>query len=365
MKVTRSSMPPYEEYCREIRELWDSCWLTNHGAKHEQFRGDLQNYLDVKNVSLFTNVHLALETILETLDFPEGSEVITTPFTFASTTNAIVRNGLVPVFCDIEDTFYALDSAKLEALITPQTVAILPVHVYGNLCDVAAIQAVADKHGLKVIYDAAHAFGVRLHGKSAAASGDASMFSFHATKVFHSIEGGCVCYGDDTLTDKLQFLRNFGIYAHGDCLYPSGNGKMNEFQAAMGICNLRYLDGEIQKRGAAVARYRQWLSGVEGIRLCPAQEGVTPNYAYFPVVFDGFRLSRDEVFQRLQEQGIGARKYFQPLTSAMTCYQNLPTAQNADIPVAERIVKQVLTLPLFAELTVQDVDRICDIILNP
>ncbi|MBQ3215488.1 MAG: DegT/DnrJ/EryC1/StrS family aminotransferase [Oscillospiraceae bacterium] len=364
MNVTRSSMPPFEEYCREIQELWDSRWLTNHGSKHQQFQADLSAYLGHDNVSLFVNGHLALETALEALDLPAGGQVITTPFTFASTTHAIVRKGLEPVFCDIEETFYTMDPARLEGLITPKTVAIMPVHVYGNLCQVEAIEAIAKRHNLKVIYDAAHAFGIRYQGQSVAAFGDIAMFSFHATKVFHSIEGGCLCYQDSTLTERLQQLRNFGIYAHGDCLYPGGNSKMNEFQAAMGICNLRYLDGEIQKRGAAVARYRQRLGGVEGIRLCPVQEGVTPNYSYFPVVFEGYRLNRDQVFQRLKEQDICARKYFHPLTSNMVCYQNLPSACQAELPVAKRIVEQILTLPLFADLTLEDVDRICDIILK-
>lgn len=364
INVTRSSMPGYEEYCEEIRELWDSRWLTNMGIKHRQLQAQLEERMAVPHVTLFTNGHIALETVLEAMDFPAGSEVITTPFTFASTTHAIVRNGLVPVFCDVDPQFYCMDPAKIEPLITDQTVAIVPVHVYGNLCDDAAICALAKKHGLKVIYDAAHAFGASLNGVDAGALGDASMFSFHATKVFNTIEGGAVCFYEDELVSKLNDLKNFGLHGPEECLYAAGNGKMSEFQAAMGLCNLRHLDGEIARRGAAVKRYRQRLLGVKGIRLCPVQEGVTPNYAYFPVVFDGYKYGRDEMFERLKEHNIIARKYFYPLTNDFACYRHLPTAGADKTPVAKYIADRVLTLPLYADLTEEDVDRICDLILQ-
>lgn len=359
INITRSSMPTYEEYCEEIRGLWDSRWLTNMGIKHRQLEADLKNYLHTPNITLYTNGHLALEHIISAMDFPAGSEIITTPFTFASTTQAIVRCGCVPVFCDVEKTYYTLDASKLEACITDQTVAILPVHVYGNLCDVDAIQAIADKHYLKVIYDAAHAFGVTRGGVSSANFGDASMFSFHATKVFHTIEGGAVAYSDGNLVDKLNALKNFGMTSAEDVPYVGGNAKMNEFQAAMGVCNLRHLDSEIAKRKIVVEHYRQRLSDVAGLHLCPAQEDVQSNYAYFPVVFE--TVSRDQIFAHLQENHITARKYFYPLTSDFACYGDIHTAVT---PVAQSIAQNVLCLPLYADLALEDVDRICDLILN-
>lgn len=357
-------MPSYEEYCEEIKELWDSRWLTNMGVKHKQLEADLRAYLSAPQVVLYTNGHLALEQVIRAMDFPVGSEVITTPFTFASTTHAIVNNGLVPVFCDVNDRDYTMDVSKLEALITDRTAAILPVHVYGNLCDVEAIDAIAKKYGLKVIYDAAHAFGVRLRGISSSNFGDASMFSFHATKVFQTIEGGAVCFSDETLRKKLNGLKNFGLEGPEACFCVGGNAKMSEFQAAMGICNLRHLDAEIAKRKTVAEHYRNRLENIPGLRLIPEQEGVTSNYAYFPVVFDGYRYSRDEVFERLAEQGIIARKYFYPLTNEFECYRELPTAGGDKTPVAKYIADRVLTLPLYADLAVADVDRICDIILE-
>ena len=364
INVTRSSMPSFEEYCEEIKDLWDSRWLTNMGAKHQKLQSELEAYLGVDCVALYTNGHLALENVIDAMDFPKGGEVITTPFTFVSTTHSITRNGLVPVFCDVNPDDYTMDVTKIEALITEKTVAIAPVHVYGNLCDVEAIQRIADKHGLKVIYDAAHAFGVRYKGQGAGSFGDASMFSFHATKVYHTIEGGCVCYHDESLTEKLADIRNFGLHGQEECLYVGGNAKMNEFQAAMGLCNLRHIDGEIAKRKAVVERYRERLSGVPGIKLSVIQENVQSNYAYFPVVFDGYKYTRDEVFSLLKEHDIIARKYFYPLTNGFACYRDLPTAGADKTPVANHFASRVLTLPLYADLALEDVDRICDIILG-
>ena len=362
--VTRSSMPTFEEYCEEIKDLWDSHWLTNMGAKHQQLQAELESYLGVKHVTLYTNGHLALENAIAALNLPEGGEVITTPFTFASTTHAIVRNGLVPVFCDVNDRDYTMDVTKIEALITPRTVAILPVHVYGNLCDVEAIGKIAKRYGLKVIYDAAHAFAVKYKGVSSACFGDLSMFSFHATKVFNTIEGGCVCYQKDRWVQLLNDLKNFGFRGPEEVAYVGGNAKMNEFQAAMGICNLRHLEGEIAKRKRVIEHYRKRLDGVKGIRLCPPQKDVEPNYAYFPVVFDGYKYTRNEIYEKLMEQGITARKYFYPLTNSFECYRHYPTAGVERTPVAQRLALRVLTLPLYADLPLEDVDRICDIILD-
>lgn len=362
--VTRSSMPTFEEYCDEIKDLWNTRWLTNMGAKHKQLQTELEKYLGVPHVTLYTNGHLALENAIGALNLPEGGEVITTPFTFASTTHAIVRNGLVPVFCDVNDRDYTMDVTKLESLITDKTVAIVPVHVYGNLCDVETIEMIAKKYGLKVIYDAAHAFGVRYKGVSSACFGDASMFSFHATKVFHTIEGGAVCYKNDSWVQLLNDQKNFGFHGPEEVAYVGGNAKMNEFQAAMGICNLRHLDGEIAKRKIVVERYRQRLSGVDGICLCQPQDGVESNYAYFPAVFDGYKYTRNEIFEMLKAQEITARKYFFPLTNSFECYRNYPTAGVEKTPVAQHLALRVLTLPLYADLALEDVDKICDTILG-
>lgn len=363
INVTRSSMPTYEEYCEEIKELWDSRWLTNMGVKHNQLQKELESYLRVPHVTLYTNGHLALEHIIETMNFPVGSEVITTPFTFVSTTNAIARNGLVPVFCDVNEEDYTIDVSKIEELITDKTVAIVPVHVYGNLCDVEAIDRIAKKHALKVIYDAAHAFGVTYNGVSAACMGDASMFSFHATKVFNTIEGGAVCYSDDGLEQILNDRKNFGLHGE-ECRYIGANAKMNEFQAAMGICNLKHIDEEIAKRKVVADRYSERLSNVNGIKLCKEQQGVTPNYAYFPVVFDGYTYTRDDIFERLKSHHVIARKYFYPLTNEFQCYKGYKTAGKEKTPVAEYVASRVLTLPLYADLAVEDVDKICDLILK-
>lgn len=362
--VTRSSMPTYKEYCEEIKELWDTHWLTNMGVKHKKLQEELENYLGISHVVLYTNGHLALENVIAALNLPKGGEVITTPFTFASTTHAIVRNGLIPVFCDIKEDDFTIDPVKLEELVTDKTVAIVPVHVYGNMCDVEEIERIAKKYGLKVVYDAAHAFGVRYRGISSACFGDVSMFSFHATKVFNTIEGGCACFKDDKYVTLLNDMKNFGIHGPESVQYVGGNAKMNEFQAAMGICNLRHLNDEIAKRKRVVERYRSRLEGVEGIKLSSIQIDVKSNYAYFPVVFDGYKYTRNEVFEKLAEVGIGARKYFYPLTNSFECYRNYPTAGTEKTPIAQHMALRVLTLPLYADLAIEDVDKICDVILG-
>ncbi len=360
INVTRSSMPSYDEYCEEIKNLWESRWLTNMGVKHQQLESDLKKYLNCPNLTLYTNGHLALEHVLGAYGFEMGSEVITTPFTFASTTHAIARNGLIPVFADVKEDDYTIDPESVETLITEKTVAIVPVHVYGNMCDTEKLQKIAEKYNLKLIYDAAHAFGVTYNGISSACFGDVSMFSFHATKVFHTIEGGALCYKDESLKPLLDAYKNFGATADGETPYVGANAKMSEFAAAMGICNLRHIDGEIEKRKAVVERYRQNLSGINGIILCKEQKCVKSNYAYFPVVFDGYKKDRDDVFCELKENEIIARKYFYPLTNSFECYKNLNSQSKT--PIAEHIASRVLTLPLYADLSLNDVDRICEII---
>lgn len=356
--VTRSSLPPLEEYIEMLRPIWDSAWLTNMGVYHEEFKAQLKKYLKVPHLELFVNGHMALELAIQAMELK--GEVITTPFSFASTTHAIVRNGLEPVFCDIDPDSYTMDADLIEGLITEKTSAIVPVHVYGNLCDVERIQEIADRHGLKVIYDAAHAFGEELDGESVGQWGDASMFSFHATKVFHSIEGGAVAFRDKFLEKRLYQLKNFGIMDSETVEYVGANGKMNEFQAAMGLCNLRHLGEEIEKRKALAMRYRERLEGIKGIRLCQENPRVRCNYAYMPVVFDGYKFGREEIFQALKEKNIYARKYFYPCINSYECYQNRFRAE--DTPVAARISRQVLTLPLYADLPEEVVDQVCDII---
>jgi len=363
INVTRSSMPDFDEYVNEIKDLWDSHWLTNMGIKHNTLQVELEKKLNIKHVTLYTNGHLALEAIWELLDLPQGGEVITTPFTFASTTHAIVRSGLTPIFCDIDPNTYCIDASKIESLITDKTVAICPVHVYGNMCDTDSIEKIAKKHNLKVVYDAAHAFGVTYKGKSSACYGDISMFSFHATKVFNTIEGGALCYDDDSYVQKLNDLKNFGIRGPEDVDYIGGNAKMNEFQAAMGICNLRHLDNEIEKRKKVVEHYRERLSNIKGIKLVEPQKDVISNYAYFPVIFDGYK-DRNTIFDELKKYGIVARKYFYPLTNTFKCYENFENADVSKTPVAKFISERVLTLPLYADLSIEEVDKICDIILK-
>ncbi len=361
INVTRSSMPTFNEYCEEIKGLWESHWLTNTGVKYVEFQKQLKQYLDVKNISLYTNGHLALEAAISLFKFPRGSEIITTPFTFVSTTNAIVRNGLVPKFCDINKTDFTMDCDLIEDLITDKTVAILPVHVYGNVCNLEKIEKIAKKHDLKVIYDAAHAFGVKYKGIGIGNFGDISMFSFHATKVFNTIEGGCICFKTEEYSQIVEDMKNFGIRDEEHCNHIGGNAKMNEFQASMGICNLRHIEENISKRKALVEQYRKRLGNVDGIILCTEQDGVVHNYSYMPVIFDNFKLSRDEVKELLAKYDIGARKYFYPLTSEFDCYKNFDKGHT---PVAKFISERVLTLPLYADLSIDEVNLICDTILG-
>lgn len=364
--VTRSSMPPFEEYCTEIASLWESRWLTNNGVKCRELAEGLKAHLGVENISLFVNGHQALECTIEALGLGEDgrNEVITTPFTFASTTHAIVRKGLRPVFCDVRPTDYTIDYGRIEELVTERTCAIVPVHVYGNVCNDEEIEAIAKRYNLKVIYDAAHAFGVEKDGIPVGRYGDASMFSFHATKVFHSIEGGCVCFGDPALAEPLARWRNFGIAAPESCLHVGGNAKMNEFAAAMGICNLRHTNEEIAKRKIVAERYFELLASVPGLDLCVPPPNVEHNYAYLPVVVnpEEFGATRDDVFDVLAVNGIGARKYFFPLTSDFECYRNI--LPHGDTPVADRVAQRVITLPMYADLALKDVEKICEIVVS-
>ena len=360
--VTRAFLPSLDEYVREIGDIWETHWLTNMGAKHEQLRQALCDYLGVPEAELFTNGHMALEMSLQAMDLK--GEVITTPFTFASTTHAIVRNGLKPVFCDIRPDDFTMDAGKIEALVTENTCAIMPVHVYGNVCDVDAIGRIADRYGLKVIYDAAHAFGERFRGQGIGSFGDVSCFSFHATKVFNTIEGGAACTRDEKLCLRLRQLRNFGIRDEEHVDAVGANAKMNEFCAAMGLCNLRHIGEAVAGRKKVTDLYRERLKGVPGLQLSPEQEGVERNYAYFPLVVDErvFGADRDEIFAALDAQGIGARKYFYPLVNDFGCYRDRYSSD--DTPVARAVSSRVLTLPLYPELPLREAARVCDIILS-
>lgn len=360
--VTRSSMPSFEEYISEIRDMWESHWLTNMGPKHKQFQQLLKEYLGVENIELLTNGHMALELTLQAMNMQ--GEVITTPFTFASTTHAIVRNRLEPVFCDIDPNTFTIDVTKIENLITDRTCAIMPVHVYGNVCEIEEIERIARKYELKTIYDAAHTFGETYKGKGIGTFGDASCFSFHATKVFNSIEGGAVCHKDSKLGNLLYDLKNFGIHGPEEVSAVGANAKMNEFCAAMGICNLRHIEEEIEKRKKVSEHYRERLGDVEGLQLNTINPDVKYNYAYFPVVFDEkvFGSSREEVYVRLKEEGVIARKYFYPLTNMFSAFHGKYDVSQT--PIALHISRRVLTLPLYADLSLDDVDRICDIIIQ-
>lgn len=362
INVTRSSMPDFEEYCEEIRSLWDSRWLTNMGEKHRILQIRLGEYLGVDNVNLVNNGHMSLETAIQAFDLK--GEIITTPFTFASTVHAIVRSGCEPVFCDIEPETYTIDVSHIEKLITEKTCAIMPVHIYGNVCDIDKIQEIADRHGLKVIYDAAHTFGVKYRGRSTAAYGDAACFSFHATKVFHTIEGGAVCFKDKEYSKRLELIRNFGIQDEDTVSCIGLNAKMNEFSAAMGLCNLRHIEEKIAARKKAYDRYISNLKDVEGLKLNYVMADVESNYAYFPILVDKelFGAGRDEIKEKLAEYGIGSRKYFYPPVNEYECYKD--RFDSDDTPVARDISRKVLTLPLYANLTDTEVDMISEIIMS-
>lgn len=362
--VTKTSLPKIEDYIEKIETIWDTHQMTNNGRIHMALEQELKEYLKVDNLTLFTNGHLALYTAIKSLNLEKGGEVITTPFTFASTTNAIVENGLIPVFCDIDPLTYTIDVNKIESLITDKTCAILPVHVYGNICDVIKLEEIANKYNLKIIYDAAHVFGVKYKGNSIFNYGDISMTSFHATKVFNTIEGGALFYKDARLYERFNALKNFGIDSNGEILEESINAKMNEFQAAMGLCNLKNIDETIEKRKKVYLRYMEKLKGVQGVKLNKIQKDIESNYAYFPILFNEqkFGKTRDEIYTMLADKNIFARKYFYPLVSDYAFYRD---KYNSDeTPIAQDIAKNILCLPLYPDLSLDIVDVICNIILG-
>ncbi len=360
INVTRSSMPPYEEFIQAIKPLWDSHWLTNMGTYHNELQQRLKEYLGVQELSLMVNGHMGLEMGLQSFDFPEGSEVITTPFTFISTTHAIVRNRLVPVFCDVKLDDGTIDENKIEELITDKTVAIMPVHVYGNVCNTKVIEQIAQDYNLKVIYDAAHAFGEKVNGRGIGDFGDASVFSFHATKVFNTIEGGAVTFHDHWMYEKLYNLKNFGIRGEVIVTEVGANAKMNEMCAIMGLCNLTHIEESIAYRRRIFDKYVSAIENIKGIDIFRViKEGEENNYAYFPIlVQDDYEMSRDELYDKMHENDIYPRKYFYPITSDQNCFRN----KYKGIPLhnARELSRRVLTLPIYEGMTEEDLQRVIE-----
>lgn len=368
INVTRPSMPLFDEYIEELRKIWESRWLSNRGETAIRFEDELKKYFHCDRLWLFANGHTALETALQALSINKNScidkksEIITTPYTFVSTTEAIVRNGFKPVFVDVREDNLTIDPLLIEKSITQNTIAIVATHVYGFMCDVFTIERIAKKHNLIVIYDAAHAFGVKYNDISVANYGDAVMFSTHATKVFHTIEGGILTYKDENIFGPVKKLINFGFDGEEDVKYIGENGKMNEFEAAMGICNLRHIDDEIAKRKKINDYYTERLRDVAGIKLLQPTDALEWNYAYYPVIFDGYKETRDEIKTKLETENIFVRKYFYPITTQLTCFAD--DYGNINLPVAKYASKNILSLPMYADLSIEDVERICNIILR-
>ena len=351
--VTQPLLPPLAEFIPYLEKIWDSKWLTNNGAFHQQLEQALCDYLGVPYISLFANGTLALMTALQSLRIT--GEVITTPYSFVATSHALLWNGIKPVFVDIDPDTLNLDPDKIEAAITPQTTAILPVHCYGHPCDVAKIEAIADAYGLKVIYDAAHAFGVKTPSGSVLNAGDLSVLSFHATKVFNTFEGGAVVCHDAKTKQRIDRLKNFGFVDETSVAAPGINGKMSEINAAFGLLQLQYIDQAMVRRKAIDTRYRQALAEIKGLRCLTGVGEVVANYAYFPILVEAdFPLSRDPLFQKFRDQNIYVRRYFYPLISDFSMYRGLPSAAPANLPVARRMAEQVLCLPIYPDL--QDVE---------
>ncbi len=351
--VTQPLLPPLAEFIPYLEKIWDSKWLTNNGAFHQQLEQALCDYLGVPHISLFANGTLALMTALQSLRIT--GEVITTPYSFVATSHALLWNGIKPVFVDIDPDTLNLDPDKIEAAITPQTTAILPVHCYGHPCDVAKIEAIADAYGLKVIYDAAHAFGVKTPSGSVLNAGDLSVLSFHATKVFNTFEGGAVVCHDAKTKQRIDRLKNFGFVDETSVAAPGINGKMSEINAAFGLLQLQYIDQAMVRRKAIDTRYRQALAEIKGLRCLTGVGEVVANYAYFPILVEAdFPLSRDALFQKFRDQNIYVRRYFYPLISDFSMYRGLPSAAPANLPVARRMAEQVLCLPIYPDL--QDVE---------
>ena len=362
--VTSPLLPDRAEFEQMLKEIWDSKWITNNGQFHKQLEKALCEYLKVPYISLFTNGTLPLLTALQALRIT--GEVITTPYSFVATTHSIWWNGCKPVFVDIEESTCGIDPDKIEAAITPHTTAIMPVHCYGKPCDMERIQAIADKYGLRVIYDAAHAFGVEVNGKSVLEQGDMATLSFHATKVYNTLEGGALVIHDEQTKKRIDFLKNFGFAGETEVVAPGINSKMDEVRAAYGLLNLRQVDEAIEKRHQVAVKYRAALRNVKGVRFFDDMPGVRHNYSYFPIFIkaEEYGISRDELYFKMKEQGVLGRRYFYPLISTFSTYRGLPSSAPDNLPVATRVANEVICLPMHHVLSDEDVNRILDLIVK-
>ncbi|MGD9950688.1 MAG: DegT/DnrJ/EryC1/StrS family aminotransferase [Desulfobulbus sp.] len=359
--VTRPFLPPLEEFIPYLEKIWQSKWLTNHGPFHKQLEQALCDYLGVPHIALFTNGTLALVTALQTLRI--SGEVITTPYSFVATSHAMLWNGIKPVFVDIDPHTLNIDPTKIEAAVTPQTTAIMPVHCYGHPCDVVAIQKIADNYNLKVIHDAAHAFGVRDAEGSILRHGDLSILSFHATKVFTTFEGGAIVCPDSKTKMRIDHLKNFGFVDEVTVVAPGINGKMSEFNAALGLLQLQYIDQVLARRQKVSLAYRERLREVQGIRCLNDPGGIITNHCYFPIMVEAdYPIGRDDLYRKFKENDIHPRRYFYPLISDFPMYRGLPSAQRKNLPVAAEIALKILCLPIYADLTTDDIDRVISIL---
>lgn len=362
--VTSPLLPDLEEFNALLREIWSSKWITNNGSFHQRLEKELCEYLKVPFISLFTNGTLPLITSLQALRIT--GEVITTPYSFVATTHSLWWNGIKPVFVDIDSATGNIDPDRIEAAITPKTTAIMPVHVYGQPCDTLRIQEIADKYGLKVIYDAAHAFGVEVNGESVLNAGDMSTLSFHATKVYNTIEGGALVMHDEKTKRRIDHLKNFGFVNEIEVVAPGINSKMDEIRAAYGILNLRQVDKAIESRKRVAEIYREALAGVEGVTFFNDTPGVRHNYSYFPIFIDAekYGMTRDELYMKMKEHNVLGRRYFYPLISEFTTYRGLPSAAPANLPNAHKMANAVICLPMYPSLTEDDTARVLDQIVK-
>ena len=362
--VTSPLLPNLDEFNELLKQIWDSKWITNNGSFHKQLEKELAEYLGVPYLSLFTNGTLPLLTALQALRIT--GEVITTPYSFVATTHSIWWNGCKPVFVDVDPATGNIDPEKIEAAITPRTTAIMPVHVYGKPCDTKRIQEIANTYGLKVIYDAAHAFGVEVNGESVLNAGDMSTLSFHATKVYNTLEGGALVMHDETTKKRIDYLKNFGFAGETEVVAPGINSKMDEVRAAYGLLNLKQVDDAIEKRHQVAIKYREALRNVPGIRFFDDMLGVRHNYSYFPIFINAeeYETTRDELYFKMKEQGVLGRRYFYPLISTFSTYRGLPSAATENLPVATRLANEVICLPMHHELSNEDVERVLNCILK-
>ncbi len=360
--VTSPLLPNLDDFYEMLKEIWNSKWITNNGDFHNQLERELASYLKVPYLSLFTNGTLPLITALQALRVT--GEVITTPYSFVATTHSLWWNGIKPVFVDIDPYTCNIDPTKIEAAITSRTTAIMPVHCYGRPCDIQAIQDIADKYGLKVIYDAAHAFGVEINGKSILGEGDMSTLSFHATKVYNTIEGGALICHDEKTKQRIDYLKNFGFAGETTVVAPGINSKMDEIRAAYGLLNLRQVDTAIEARHNVAVKYREALSGIEGITFFDDIQGVRHNYSYFPIFVDAekYGMSRDELYFKMRENNIYGRRYFYPLISTFSTYRGLESSSESNLSIATRIANQVICLPMHHALSDEDIERTIEVI---